>query len=115
MLSYNNGVYYGSKKALVKFALEMGIDEPDIQNATKKKMKKELAKSMKPVLPPSPDEEEEEEEEDIDIDAIIGDEEEEEEEPVGELADVIHQVSTEKPLTKQQQEMIEKIRKCIGI
>ena len=46
---------------------------------------------------------------------------EEEEEPTGEeegiekVVEIVQQVSTEKPLTKQQQEMVEKIRKCIGI
>ncbi len=122
MLSYNGGVYYGSKKALAKFAIQMGIDEPKIQTATKKKMREELIKSKKKVLPEVEEVLEEElptvpELEEVDIAALIEEPaiEEEEVEDVEKVAEIIHEVSAEQPLTKQQQEMIEKIRKCIGI
>ena len=122
MLNYNGGVYYGSKKTLNKFALEMGIEEPDLQTATKTKMKKQLIKAQKPKspLPPSEEDEEDEEddkdEEDIDIDELIQEpEDKDEDEDVEGLKGVIHDVSTEKPLTKQQQQMIDQILKCIGI
>ena len=123
MLSYNDGVYYGSKKALRKFANEMSIINPNIQTATKTKMKMELTKiKKKKVAPPlSPIVEEEEDieediEEDMDITALITDEPvKEEEEDIEKLAQVLHDVTVEKPLTKQEQEIVEALQKCIGI
>jgi hypothetical protein len=130
ILSFNGGVYQGSKQTLSNFAKKMGINNPEIKPATRVLIKKLLSKKVKK---PSPEEEEE-----LDITGMIGEEPEEEEKVVEEpeedvtitgleaeepeeeggpekMAQILHDISAEKPLSKEQKNMVDKIRKCIGI
>jgi len=115
MLTFNGSVYYGSKQALISFAQEMGIEDPYIQVATKTKMNTVIAGEklkQSDIFMPQPVADK------PDYYDIVKEEEKlviSEEENPEDIANILTEVSVEKPLSLEEKELIDKIRMCIGV
>ena len=117
MLVYNDAIYHGSKKALTTFANEMGVDPSDIEPADRKKMTEFINTQAMQQEPEIPDVSTFDEfpEPAVTVSAKKVEVTVEPEEDPAEVAKILHDVSTEKPLTVQEKEIVEKIKSCLGI